>query len=310
MIREALAGLARQPGVGAVLSRTPVARDVVDRLVGGDSAESATAVAAAKSDEGYWTAMEWSGEPHLAYEELSAQVQAMAEGGVASTCELAVVPERLATGDRARDQRVLDEIRRMTFEAGIDMTLGSSPEVRLDEHLALAERWRAEGAPVRLTIPAADREAEALCRNLGDQPARLVKGTRHESAGGRAVFRQPIEVDKSFIRCAKAMLASPAASSGPSASSGLSVPSFSTHDTRLLEMVEVAAGRCGREPGEYEFTFFLGRQEGTAQRKLREGHRVRLYIPYGPDWYERLMGGLAEQSSSVGAAVRSLLPGA
>ena len=296
MIREALAGVARQPGLGAVLTRTPVARGLVDRLVGGDSAESAVAVAAQWSDEGFWTALEWSGPPADGPQALGDQVRAMAEGGVASTCELALVPERLATDDPEGDLAVLDAIRRKARAAGIDVVLGASPEAVLDRHLELAERWASMGLPVRVTIPAADRRAESICRGLGEQRARLVKGTRAGASGSG--YRQPIEVDKSFIRCAKALLRDGAD------------PSFSTHDGRLLEMLEVAAGRAGCEPGDYELAFFLGRQERTAERLMREGHRVRLYIPYGPDWYERLMGGLAEQSSSLGAAVRSLLPGA
>ena len=55
---------------------------------------------------------------------------------------------------------------------------------------------------------------------------------------------------------------------------------------------------------------FLGRQEGAQERLLAAGERVRVYVPYGPDWFERLVGGLAEEPGTVTAALRSLLPGA
>jgi proline dehydrogenase len=55
---------------------------------------------------------------------------------------------------------------------------------------------------------------------------------------------------------------------------------------------------------------YLGRLEGMQDRLIRNGERVRVYIPFGPAWFERLVGGLAEQRSSIGGAERSLLPGA
>ena len=53
----------------------------------------------------------------------------------------------------------------------------------------------------------------------------------------------------------------------------------------------------------------MGRLEGAQERLAASGHRVRVYVPYGPDWFARLVGGLAEQPSTIAAAVRSLLPG-
>jgi len=53
---------------------------------------------------------------------------------------------------------------------------------------------------------------------------------------------------------------------------------------------------------------FMGRQESEQQRLAAAGDRVRVYVPYGPQWFERLVAGLAEQPSGVVSAVRSLLP--
>ena len=296
MIREALAGLARQPGVGAFISRAPGGHELVERLVGGDTVDEATQVASACADEGFWTALEWTGGPTDVRATLDEEVRAIVRAGLASTCELVVIPERIATANAMQDDANLDQVRWATHDAGVDLVLGAAPEANLDYHLELARTWRAEGMPVRVTIPASLRAAERICREWADEPVRGEKGTR--TGSDRDSFRQPIEVDKSFVRCAKALL------------HGSSMASFATHDARLIEVIEATAIRVGREAGDFEFTFFLGRQDRTALRLVRDGHRVRRYIPYGPGWYERLVAGLAEQSSSVGAAVRSLLPGA
>lgn len=318
MIREALSGLARQPAVGGVLSRTPGARDVVHRLVGGDTVEEAVDVASRWADQGYWTALEWVPESEVST--MSPEVSTMSAlqgpvtspepfpdlvtpfpelikamaSSVAASCELVLVPERLAAS--GIDSEALLAIAVQAHAAGLEITIGTSPDTSLVASLGLADRLHEVGVVARLTVPSSWRMAEDTCRERADLPIRLVKGTR--TGQERQTFRQPIEIDKSFVRCAKALTRGPG------------LPSFSTHDERLIEMVEVAAARAGREPGDYELCFFLGRGERSAERAVREGHRVRLYIPFGPGWYGRLMAGLAEQSSSLGAAVRSLLPGA
>ena len=152
--------------------------------------------------------------------------------------------------------------------------------------------------PVRdpSSLPAALRRTEADCARLAHRRIRLVKGAYRGDPG--AAHSQPIEIDKAFVRCAKRLLA------------GDGEPSFATHDSRLVEIVQSLSRRYERPRHTYEFAFFMGRQEGAQERLLADGERVRVYIPYGPDWFERLVGGLAEQPSSIAAAMRSLLPGA
>ena len=155
--------------------------------------------------------------------------------------------------------------------------------------------WAA-GLPVGLTLSAALRRTEADCGRLAHRRIRLVKGSYRGDP--QAALTQPIEIDKAYVRCSKRLLA------------GDGNPSFATHDPRLVEIVRSLARRYGRDQHTYEFAMYMGRQEGTQEQLLEEGERVRVYVPYGPDWFERLVGGLAEQPSTIRAAVRSLLPGA
>ena len=159
-----------------------------------------------------------------------------------------------------------------------------------------ADALRADGLDLGVTLPAALHRTEHDCGRFGDRRIRLVKGG-HRGLGGIA-FQQPAEVDKAYIRCAKALLR------------GSGEPSFATHDVRIVEILQTLVARVDRPRQTYEFTFFMGRQEGLQERLQSSGERVRIYVPYGPDWFERLVGGLSEQSSSLGSAIRSLLPGA
>ncbi len=302
MIREALAGLARNESIGGAIARTPIARDAVARLVAGEDVADAVTTAALLADDGYWTALERTTSPHPdvaeateAFDGYAALVDAVAVAGLAASCEVAVLPESigLALDPRSAGPRLRDLAMRAA-DADVELRLGFGPQTDVEASLGAArELWNA-GLDVSITLPAARRATEADCDTLGDRRVRLVKGTATEESAG--AYRQAAEIDKAFVRCARRLLRADGA------------PSFATHDPRLVEIVEAVAARTGRAVGSYEFTFFMGRQEGLARRLVESGHRVRVYAPYGPHWFERLVAGLAEQPSGLAAAVRSLFP--
>ena len=298
MIRGALASVARNESLGGLISRTPLARDVVKRVVGGDSIEAALAVAYELADRGYWISLERAaGESAVAqevFDEYARLIDGIGVAGLSGVCEVAVLPEAL--GVLPADPSPVQSLARQAAEQGVAFMLGIGADTDADASLSVLDGIRAAGLPAGVTLPAARRRTEADCQRLADGRVRLVKGGR----GGTPAqaFAQPIEIDKAFVRSAKRLLA------------GMGDPSFATHDPRLIEIVESLAVRYQRADESFEFTFFMGRQEGAQERLLAAGHRVRVYVPYGPDWFERLVGGLAEQPSSITAALRSLLPGA
>ena len=305
MIREALAAVARNESVGGFLGRAPIAKDVVKRVVGGETAESALAVAAGLADRGLFVSLERA-TPRLTEPddadavaaEYAALVDGIASSGLAGVCEVAVLPEALGLMVDADPMSALLRGTRLAAHAqeqGVALMLGMGPATDTTVSLMWADQFHADGLQVGVTLPAALRRTEADCGRLAGRRVRVVKGVR----GGdpALVFGQPIEIDKAFVRCAKVLLR------------GDGDPSFATHDPRLIEIVQSLVGRYGRPRQSYEFALFMGRLEGAQERLLAEGERVRVYVPYGPEWFERLVAGLAEQPSTVAAALRSMLPG-
>lgn len=305
MIREALSAAARNASLGGALARAPIARDVVKRVVGGDTIEAALGVAADLADRGFFVSLERAAasttdeaaSADVAAEYLSL-IDAIAASGLAGTCEVAVLPEAVGLtveGDDSAARARLAEIATSAARRHVPMMLGIGPLEDVTETLTVADRLLDEGHATGITLPAVLLRTEVECARLADRHVRLVKGAHR--AGSALAHTQPIEIDKAFVRCAKILLR------------GDGQPSFATHDPRLIEIVESLAERFGRPQQTYEYAFYMGRLEGTQQRLLDRGERVRIYVPYGPDWFERLVGGLAEQPSTVAAALRSLLPG-
>lgn len=306
MIRGALSAVARNESLGGLLSRAPIARDVVKRVVGGDTVESALGVAADLADRGFVVSLERAApavttdaEAASVTEEYRSLVDAVTASGLAQVIEVTVFADALGllpAADPAVADRRLADLAHHARSRGVALMVGTGPVDVSATTLAMVDELHAKGFDVGVTLPAAARRAEAECVRLADRRVRLIKGSRKGDPA--TSYGQPYEIDKAYVRCAKALL------------KGSGDASFATHDARLIEILESLVGRYGRARHSYEFAMFLGRQEGAQERLLAAGERVRVYVPYGPDWFERLVGGLAEEPGTVTAALRSLLPGA
>jgi len=302
MIREAFTALARNPSVAGALARTPVARDVVSRVVGGEDLEEVMPLVSDLADRGFHVALErvapgvaTVAEADEAAAGYAALIDAVAAEGLAGAGEVAVFTESLGQGVvGGRPGELVSALADRARLRGVSLQLGVGPLADIDQTLTWAHDLRDRGDDVGVTLPAILRSAEGLARPWSEGRVRLVKGAH---ADGAAAYRQPIETDKAYVRIAKILL------------KGSGQPSFATHDPRLIEIVESLARRFDRPRHTYEFAFYLGRQVGEQERLLREGERVRIYVPYGHRWLERLVGGLAEQPGGVAGALRSLLPG-
>lgn len=302
MIREALTSLARTPSVAAALVRTPVARDVVSRVVGGEDLAEVLPVAGDLADRGFHVALEHVApglenetEVDRAVAEYAALIEAVAAAGWSGVAEAAILTESLGQELPGVDVASrLDALANEATSVGVALQLGTGPLGEVEQTLGWARALLDRDRPVGVTMPAILRATERRIAEWSAHRVRLVKGAH---ADGVAAFRQPIETDKSYVRCAKVLL------------QGTGEPSFATHDPRLIAIIESLARRYDRPRHTYEFAFYLGRQTAEQERLLAEGERVRIYIPYGHRWLERLVGGLPEQPGGVSGALRSLLPG-
>ncbi len=122
---------------------------------------------------------------------------------------------------------------------------------------------------------------------------RLVKGAYKEPA--TVAFQDKREVDKAYVRCLKILMA------------GEGYPMIGSHDPRMVAIGQELARRFGRKPAEYEFQMLYGIRESEQQRLVAEGHRMRVYIPYGTDWYGYFMRRLAERPANLAFFLRSLV---
>jgi proline dehydrogenase len=97
------------------------------------------------------------------------------------------------------------------------------------------------------------------------------------------------------VRCLKVLLA------------GQGHPMIATHDPRMVQIASSLASRYGRAPGSYEYQMLFGIRPEEQRRLSAAGETVRVYIPYGAEWYGYLMRRLAERPQNLSMFVKSLV---
>jgi proline dehydrogenase len=137
--------------------------------------------------------------------------------------------------------------------------------------------------------------SEADCRDLAyaGSRVRLCKGAYREPES--VAFQRRLDVDLSFVRCLRVLL------------EGDGFPMIATHDPRLVRIACALIDRTDRAQGTYEFQMLYGIRPQEQRRLTASGETVRVYVPYGDEWYGYLMRRLAERPSNVAFFLRSLV---
>jgi proline dehydrogenase len=164
-----------------------------------------------------------------------------------------------------------------------------------DETLATLHELRKDYPETGAVLQAYLHRTEADCRALAHEGSRvrLCKGAYNEPE--QVAFRDRHEVDKAYVRCLKVLMA------------GQGYPMVATHDPRMIRIAGALATRHGRTPGDHEYQMLYGIRTDEQRRLAAAGHTVRVYVPYGQEWYGYLMRRLAERPSNLTFFLRSLV---
>lgn len=177
----------------------------------------------------------------------------------------------------------------------LDMEDASVTDATLAGHDAL----RAAGIPAAITLQAyRHRTADDLARLIADGAmVRLVKGAF--PAGADLALQRREDVTAAFLTHARALLSPAARRAGV-------YPVFATHDTGLHEAIASFAARAGWPPEAYEFEMLMGARDEVARALAQAGRRVRLYVPFGADWWPYVMRRIGENPSTVRFLLRGV----
>jgi proline dehydrogenase len=157
----------------------------------------------------------------------------------------------------------------------------------------LVKRIRARSAAVGTVIQAYLYRSEDDIRDLLAYSCRirLCKGAYKEPA--EVAFERKRDVDANFVRLMRVLL-----------SSGL-YHAIATHDPRMIAETIRWAAASKITKDSFEFQMLYGVRTDLQRRLVRDGYRIRIYIPYGRDWFPYFMRRLAERPANVGFLLRN-----
>lgn len=299
MVRSLLLAASRSPLVRRAVCGFSPTRRVVDRFVAGEDERDALAVTRELTAAGLAVTLGRLGErtrdPEGATRTAKAYVallEALAPFG--ARAEASVKPSALGLAPGADGEAAAlahaRQICAAARAAGTMVTLDMEDHTTVDATLRLLRALRADYPETGVAIQSCLRRSEADCRALAREGARvrLVKGAY--AAPASVAHRTRAAVDRAYVRCLRTLM------------EGKGYPMVATHDDRLIAIAGTLAG-SGRP---FEYQMLYGVRPGRQRELARAGATVRVYVPYGEDWYGYLMRRLAERPANLAFFLRSL----
>jgi proline dehydrogenase len=165
----------------------------------------------------------------------------------------------------------------------------------VDATLRIVRTLRGEFPDLGCVIQSQLRRSATDCAALATPGSRvrLCKGAYN--APQAVAFTTRAEVDRSYARCLGVLMR------------GDGYPMLATHDPRLIEIGAAQARLAGRGPADFEYQMLYGIRPAEQRRLAAEGARMRVYVPYGSDWYGYLVRRLAERPANLAFFARSLI---
>jgi proline dehydrogenase len=298
--------LSRSEKVKQLVSTMPVSAGIVRSYVPGETTDAVVDASARQIDDGIRVTLDFLGEDTLDTEQADATVAAYVEvleqlsaRGLTRMAEVSV--KLSAIGQALPDnghKLALENARticRAARNAGTTVTLDMEDHTTTDSTLGILRELRKDFPETGAVLQSALHRTEADCRALAYEGSRvrLCKGAYLEPEA--VAFQDRLDVDRSYVRCLKVLLA------------GQGYPMIATHDPRMVQIASSLASRYGRAPGSYEYQMLFGIRPEEQRRLSAAGETVRVYIPYGAEWYGYLMRRLAERPQNLSMFVKSLV---
>ncbi len=147
-----------------------------------------------------------------------------------------------------------------------------------------------------IVVQAMLRRTEADSRKLAAKGSRvrLCKGAYNEPESEAYTARH--DIDRSYARCLRILMEGPG------------YPMVASHDPRLIQIAGSLAMQNGRSADDFEYQMLFGIRPDEQRRLAASGAKVRVYVPYGDDWYAYLVRRLAEKPANLRFFLRSLGP--
>ncbi|MGA9148859.1 MAG: proline dehydrogenase family protein [Candidatus Nanopelagicales bacterium] len=304
VVRNALIAASRSGAMKTAATSTPLTKSVARRFVAGESAVDAVQAGADLAASGLHCTIEYLGPEVIdeesaegAVKEYLKLLEALQAADLLDRSELSVKPSDMGLELDGGSSIALANTRTLAGAAAeFDtlLTLDMEAYSTVEPTFELFDAVHADFPQTGIVVQSYLKRTEDDCRRLADSGARvrLVKGAFDEPE--EVAFEAAQDIDLSYVRSLKALM------------NGDGIPLIATHDPRLIEIAAALAVRTGRERSSYEFQMLFGVRPDEQKRLAASGEKVRVYVPYGPQWYPYLVRRMAEKPANLALFARAL----
>ncbi|HEV2372402.1 MAG TPA: proline dehydrogenase family protein [Streptosporangiaceae bacterium] len=308
MLRHILLAASTSERVRRLVTTAPPSRAVVARYVAGEHAAQAVEVASRLRAAGLLVTLDYLGEDTTnaaaaaaVVDEYAALLGRLRRAGLTQGggAEVSVKPTAVGLGLAEHGEKTATEniarICAAAREADTTVTVDMEDHHRVEATLAMVAALRTDFPDLGCVLQAQLRRTADDCAALSTPGSRIRLCKGAYDAPPEVAFPDRHEVDRSYAYALGVLMRSPA------------YPMIATHDPRLIKLATAQAYLNQRGYDGFEYQMLYGIRPDEQLRLARTSARVRVYVPYGSDWYGYLVRRLAERPANVTFFLRSLL---
>ena len=307
--RPAILAAARSDGLRRTAERLPVTREGVHRFVPGETSADALSSVAMLRDSRRFVSIDYLGEDVADVDAASATMQAyldlldaFARRGEAGdgprplevSLKLSALGQALPRDGAKIALENAHTICAKARDVGAWVTVDAEDHTTTDSTLSIVRDLRADFGWLGTVLQAYLKRTEADCKEFAASGARirLCKGAYDEPAS--VAHRDAAAVTAAYLRCLRVLMAGPG------------YPMVASHDPAVIDAVATMARETGRTTDDFEYQMLYGVREPEQRRLASAGNRVRVYVPFGTQWYGYFMRRLAERPANLTFFMRAL----
>jgi len=309
--RPAILAASRSRRLRSTAERWPITRRVVHRFVPGESLDDVMGSIEALRESSRMVSIDYLGEDVTDADTANSTVDAYlwlldALGRRLDAAPEGVRPLEVSLKLSALGQALPRDGEKIALEnahaictaakrAGVWVTVDAEDHTTTDSTLSIVRELRADFDWLGTVLQAYLRRTHADCSEFAASGARirLCKGAYDEPAS--VAYRDRDDVTDSYLRCLRVLMA------------GTGYPMIASHDPVVIEAVPDLARETGRGIGDFEYQMLYGIRDPEQRRLAAAGDTVRVYVPFGTQWYGYLVRRLAERPANLTFFLRALV---
>lgn len=300
---------ARSDRMKRTAEKVPVTRNVVHRFVPGQSHADVIGASSTLLGSGRMLSIDYLGEDTTDGSQADATVQAylrligmLGDEGVASAGHRMEVSIKLSALGRAlprHGEKIASEnahrIASMAAQAGVWVTVDAEDHTTTDSALRIVRDLRSDFPDLGTVLQSYLHRTADDCAEFSGRGSRirLCKGAYAEPAD--VAYQRRDDVDASYLRCLRILM------------NGNGYPMVASHDPVMIDAAGTYAADAGRAVDEWEHQMLYGIRDAEQLQLVDAGRQVRVYVPFGSQWYGYFMRRLAERPANLTFFLRALV---